>query len=58
MVGAHGIKSILNRNILGIEKRSRLVTDMAAFITRHASPQPNMKDSYGYFRERFIAIDK
>ena len=55
MSGANGIKSILKRSVLGIAKRSKLVTDVSAFITRHASPQTNMKDSYGYFRERFIA---
>src|SRR5206468_13103762 len=52
------MKSIFKRSVLGIAKRSRLVTDVAAFITRHASAPTNMKDSYGYFRERFIANGK
>ena len=48
------MKSILKRTVLGIAKRSRLITNVAAFITRHA----NTKDSYGYFRERFISNGK
>lgn len=48
------MKSILKRSVLGIAKRSRLITNVAAFITRHA----NTKDSYGYFRERFISNGK
>jgi O-methyltransferase len=58
MAGANGMKSILKRSVLGIAKHSRLVTDVADFITRHASPKTNMKDSYGYYRERFIANGK
>ena len=48
------MKSIIKRSVLGIAKRSRLVTKVAAFIARHASTQTNKKDTYGYFRERFI----
>ncbi len=47
------MRLILKRSVLGIAKRSRLVTDVAAYIMRHSSTQTNMKDTYGYFRERF-----
>ncbi len=49
------MKSLLKRSILGLANRSSLVTDVAAYITRHASAQTHIKDSYGYLRERFIA---
>ena len=57
------MKSLLKRSVLGIAKRSRLVTDVAAFITHHAtastmSAPTNARDTYGYFRERFIANGK
>ena len=52
------MKSILKRSVLGIAKHSNLVTNLAAFITRHASTQANIKDTYGYLRERFIMNGK
>jgi hypothetical protein len=53
------MKRLLKRGVLGITKRSSLVTDVAAYITRHTSVQAApARDSYGFFRERFIANGK
>ena len=52
------MKSLLKRTVLAMARRSRLVTNAAVFIARHASTQANMKDSYGYLREQFIANGK
>ena len=58
------MKSLVKRGVLGIARRSRLVTDVAAFITRHASESSTTsaptagRDNYAYFRERFIANGK
>ncbi len=48
------MKSMIKRGILAIAKRSPLVTNMAAFIVQHSAGQSNVKDTYGYLRERFI----
>jgi O-methyltransferase len=53
------MKRLLKLGVLGIAKRSSLVTDVAAYITRHTSVQAtHPRDSYGFFRERFIANGK
>ncbi|MBN1316973.1 MAG: class I SAM-dependent methyltransferase [Anaerolineales bacterium] len=48
------MKSIIKRGILGIAKRSKYVTNMASFITRHSIDPATIKDSYEYLRDRFI----
>lgn len=52
------MKQILKRAVFGLSKRIGLVTKLAAFITRHASAHTDMKDTYGYFRKRFIMNGK
>ncbi|HWW86427.1 MAG TPA: TylF/MycF/NovP-related O-methyltransferase [Vicinamibacterales bacterium] len=58
------MRTILKRGVLAIARRSKLVTDVAAFITRHAdastgmSSPTNARDTYVNLRERFIANGK
>jgi len=52
------MKSILKQSVLSVAKHSTFVTNLAVFITRHASTQINVKDTYGYLRERFIRNGK
>lgn len=49
------MQSFLQRSILKVAGRSRHVTELAAFITRNATAQTHIRDTYGYLRERFLA---
>jgi len=46
------MKATLKRAVLGVARRSSLITKAAVFIAQHAAKPP--RDSYRFFRERFI----
>jgi O-methyltransferase len=50
------MKSLIKRGVLGIAKRSQMVENLAAYITRNGSP--NTKDTYLYLRNCFVANGK